>query len=192
MSKSMKEMVIMARKYEEAEVEILKNFEPLMKKCIRIYVKDYSYFEDAMQEARFTVLQCINRYDINSPIPFEGYVQRGVIYSIRDFAYRIKSCVSLDDEINEDGGTLHDILEGDQDIEGEKIYREELMELRRAFERLPENYKNIIQKFYFEKMSLREICSNRRCHYMTVVKLKERAIKSLREQLECILPNFDK
>lgn len=190
MSQCMREMVIKARKNEEVRIEILNNFEPLMKKCIRIYVKDYSYFDDAMQEARITVLQCIKRYDINSPIPFEGYVKRGVIYSIRDFAHRIRSYVSLDDEINEDGGTLHDILKSDQDIEGEKIHRDELIELKMAFEKLPENYKNILQKFYFEGISLREISNNRRCHYMNVVKLKDRALKNLREQLDDIMPNF--
>jgi RNA polymerase sporulation-specific sigma factor len=187
----MMEMVIMAREDEEVEVQLVKNFEPLIKKCIRIYVKDYSYYDDAIQEGRFTVLQCIRRYDIISPIPFEGYVKMAVIYSIRDFAHKIRVCVSLDDEINEDGGSLYDILRSDQDIEVEKIHREELMELKKAFDRLPENYRSIIQKFYFEKISLREICRNRRCHYMTAVKLKERALKNLKEQLEFILPGFD-
>lgn len=191
MSQNLKEMVIMARENEEAGVQILKDFEPLMKKCIRIYVKDFSYYDDAMQEARLAVLQCIRRYDIGSPVPFEGYAKMGVIYSVRDFAHRIRFNVSLDDEINEDGGTLYDILEGDMDIERDKIHSEELIELRSAFEKLPENYQDIIRKFYFEKMSLREIAGNRRCHYMTVVKLKERAVKCLREGLKFILPDYD-
>lgn len=189
MSDSLREMVIRARENDDMMVQILKDFEPLMKKCIKIYVKDFSYFDDAIQEARLTVLQCIKRYDINSPISFAGYVKRAVVYSVRDFAERIRLNISLDEEINEDGGTLHDILEGDMDIERDEVHKEELMELKKAFERLPENYRNILQKFYYEKMSLREICNNRRCHYMTVVKLKERAIKCLREELESILPD---
>lgn len=191
MSESMREKVIMARKNEDVEAQLVKDFEPLIKKCIGIYVKDYSYYDDAMQEGRLTILQCIKRYDIISPIPFEGYVKMGVAYSIRDFGNRIRNCISLDDEINEDGGTLYDILEGDQDIEEDEIHREEQIELSSAFEKLPDNYKDIIRKFYFEKISLREIAGNRRCHYMTVVKLKERALKCLRDGLKCILPDYE-
>lgn len=192
MGQDLREMVIMARNNDEVKLQLLKKFEPLMKKCIKIYIKDFTYFNDAMQEARLAMLQCINRYDTDSSIPFEGYVKRAIIYSIRDFAHRIYDYVSLDETITEDGGTLYDVIEGNENIEDERIHIEELDELMRAFIMLPENYKSILRKYYFEKMSLRDICAGRRCHYMTVVKLKERALKCLREKLKIIQNNQDK
>lgn len=180
---SMKEMVIKARSDENVKAELVVKFEPLMKKCIKIYVGDFSYREDAIQEAKITVLKCIKQYNTDSNVPFEGYVKRAVIYSVRDFARRIKSCVSLNSEMTEDGDGLIDILASDEDIENDNIHRDELKVLRQAFGELPENYQNILKKFYLEGMSMRDISTNRRCHYMSVVKLKERALKCLKEKV---------
>lgn len=180
----MKDIVLRAREDEEERVRLIKSFEPLIKKCIRVYLRDKSYFDDAMQQGYMTVMMCIDRFDVNSGYPFNAYVKRSVIYSIRDFAKKIRFNLSLDEEVNEEGGRLIDILSSDVDIEGDKIKYDDILELYSAIKELPEKQKRVIEDFYFKDISLTEMSKMRRCHYMTVVKLKERAIKTLRKSIK--------
>lgn len=181
----MREKVIMARSDEDIRLEILKSFEPLIKKCIKLYVKDREYFEDAMQEGYKIVLGCIYKYDLSKEYPFEGYVKCSVIYGIRNFAYRIKYHVSFDEGIGEDEeGSLYDILEGDFDIEKDFEKREDIKRLKEAIKKLPEKQREVINEIYFKNMSMKDICKGRRCHYMSIFKMKERALKNLRDNMK--------
>ncbi|SKA84362.1 RNA polymerase sporulation-specific sigma factor [Caloramator quimbayensis] len=179
----MREKVAAAREDEKIRLEIIKSFEPLIKKCFKYYVKDLNYFNDAMQEGYLIVLMCIYNYDFNKEYPFEGYVKSSVIYGIKNFARKIKYNVSLDEPINEDEGCLYDVIESDLDVEGEFEHRDNIKNLKAALNKLSEKQRGVIDEIYFKNKNMREICKNRRCHYMTVEKLKERAIKVLREQL---------
>lgn len=180
----MKDLIIKARENEEIRLKILKDFEPLIKKSLKMYLKDMSYFNDGIQEGYLTVLKCIYTYDIESDCPFPAYVKRAVIYSIRDFAKREKFNLSLQQEINEDGVTLLDILPCDVDIEGENIHREDLKRLKEAIGMLSEKQREVIEDYFLKNKSMVEICKGKRCHYMAVSGLKERAIKKLREYME--------
>ncbi|EYE87638.1 hypothetical protein Q428_12250 [Fervidicella metallireducens AeB] len=180
----MKELIIKARENEEIKLKILKDFEPLIKKSLKMYLKDMSHFNDGMQEGYLTVLKCIYTYETSSNCPFPAYVKRAVIYSIRDFAKKLKCEVSLDEAINEDGGTLLDILPGDVDIEGDNIHKEDLVRLKEAINMLSEKQREVIEDYFFKNKSMVDICKGKRCHYMAVSGLKERAVKKLREYME--------
>lgn len=180
-TKDFRERVIRAREDHEEAVKIISDFDPLIKKCIKIYIKDPSSFEDAMQEGRLAIFGCIKKYDISSPVYFEGYVKMAVIYCIRDFGLKHRENVSLDEEINEDGGSLHDILDSGMDIEGDEIKKERISSLKAALSELSEKEIKIINEFYFEGKTMKEISMKRRCHYMTVVKHKEKALQKLRQ-----------
>ncbi|MCX7885398.1 MAG: sigma-70 family RNA polymerase sigma factor [Caloramator sp.] len=181
----MREKVIMARSDENMRLEILRSFEPLIKKCIKLYVKDREYFEDAMQEGYKIVLGCIYKYDLSKEYPFEGYVKCSVIYGIRGFAYRIRYNISLDEGIGEDEeGSLYDILEGDYSIEKDFEKKEDIKRLKEAIRKLPEKQRKILYEIYFKNMSMVDICRGRRCHYMSVVRMKERALKNLRDDIK--------
>lgn len=179
----MKDMVLKARENEETMLELIKRFEPLMKKNIRRYVKDFALHEDALQEARYIFIKCVYKYDVSLNIQFEGYIKNAMNYSLRDYAAHINNHQSIDEEITEDGGTLHDLLRSDEDIEGDKIFRELRSELTAALNSLPESQRNVIIAFYIKKTRITEICQNRRCHYMNIVKLKERGLKNLKDYL---------
>lgn len=180
----MKKLVLDARENEDKRVMLTKAFEPLIKKCIKIYVKNAEYFEDAMQEGYYTVLQCIKNYDVDSRYPFPAYVKRAVIYSIRDFSKRIKENISLDEESREDGGgSLYEFLKSDADVEKEYILKDDVERLRAALKVLSQKQMEIIDDFFFKNVSMRDICKNKRCHYMAVVGLKDRAIKKLKEEM---------
>lgn len=180
----LRERVIRAREDEVEAVKIIKDFEPLVKKCIRIYIKDPESFEDAMQEGRLAIFGCINKYDLNSSGYFEAYVKMAVIYCIKNFGSKYRENLSLDLETNEGGGTLYDILDSGMDIEGEEIRKEEINSLKSAILKLPQKQRKIIEEIYFEEKNMKEICRGRRCHYMTVVKIKKRALDRLRKVIE--------
>jgi RNA polymerase sporulation-specific sigma factor len=177
-----RERVIKAREDGREAVKIIGEFEPLIKKCIRMYLKDPNSFEDAMQEGRIAILTCIRNYDITSPAYFEGYVKMAVIYSIRNFASKSKESMSLDEE-TEDGRDFHDILDSGMDIEEDAIRKERRDLLKAALDKLTEGERKVIDEFYFEGKSMREISRSRRCHYMTVVKHKEKALERLRREM---------
>jgi RNA polymerase sporulation-specific sigma factor len=181
----MREIILIARQDNEEMAKFVKKFEPLVKKCIRIYIKDMGYFDDAMQQGCLTIIQCVKRFDLDSETSFLGYVKRAVIYSIRDYAKKIKSDLSLDEE-TEEGGTLLDTLRSSDDIEKDyfnNIYNEALKE---AISSLTLDQRRVIEDYYFKNLSMRDICKNKRCHYMSIVKLKERALTKLKNEIkEC-------
>lgn len=131
----MRDLIFEARKNDEKKVLILKKFEPLLKKCFSLYVKDREYFEDAMQEGRMTILKCINNFKFDSNVPFEAYVKRAVINSFRDFARRVKfEYMSLDLEMTEDGSLMHEVIPADICIEEDVVKKEGYKRLYDAIE----------------------------------------------------------
>lgn len=179
----MKDIVLKAREDENVRLKLLKDFEPLIKKAIKLYVNDKNYFEDAMQQGYLTILSCIKSYDVSSKYPFEAYLKRAVIYAIRDFSKRIKNNLSLDEEINEDGGCLLDIIPSEINIEEENLKKNEKALLKKALDSLSPSQREVIEDVYFKGKSMKEVSKHRRCHYMSVVKLKERALNKLKDEI---------
>lgn len=179
----MREKVILAKKDENVRLEILRSFEPLIKKCIKYYVHDREYISDAMQEGYYIILKCIYNYDFDKGYPFESYVKSSLIYGIKDFVRKIKYDISLDEQINEDGGCLYDVLESDLDVEEKFGHKDDVRRLKGALDGLSDKQRKVIEEVYFKNMSMMEICKNRRCHYMAVAKMKDRALKKLREEM---------
>lgn len=178
----MKDLVIKARYDGAVKEKILKSFEPLLKKCCSLYVKNSSDFDDVMQEGRITILKCIKNYDVNSNVPFEAYVKRAVLNSIREYARKIKEHISLDEDLTEDGEDLYKIIPSEVDIENERIKREDIKRLYNAINNLSPKQREVILEHFFNGKSMVEIANNRRCHYMSVVRLKDRAIEKLKRE----------
>jgi RNA polymerase sporulation-specific sigma factor len=186
----MRAIVIAARENDDIRLELMRNFEPLIKKCIKFYIKDFYYYPDAMQEGYLTILKCIKSYDITSKSEFPAYVKTAMIHNIRDFSKKIINCISLDDSVNESGGTLLETLKSEENIEADNILSEENAAMLRALDKLTAKQREIIEMIYFNNFSMRDICRNRRCHYMAIVKLKERALHKLREEMKLFMDSY--
>ena len=179
----MKELLIKAREDSSCRLEMLHAFEPLIKKCVRIYVHDYSYYEDALQQGRLIFLSCLKSYDISSPYPFPAYVKKSLCYGMRDFSLKIKESISLDEPMGEEFN-LYDILPSKDDTEKDIACRDASEVMLRCIGRLPEGQRRIIEDCYFKNKSMVEVSQNKRCHYMSVVKQKQRALAALKRSLE--------
>lgn len=179
----MKEIILKARCDETVRLDLIKSFEPLIKKCIKYYVKNPTYYNDAYQEGCMIILYCIKHYDINSNYPFEAYLKKSMLYAMKHFSRKIKECASLDESINEDGGCLYDIIDCGENVEEDNIKRDEIRKLRAELAKLTDGQRHVIECVYFKNMKLKELAKNRRCHYMTVVALKKRALQKLKEEM---------
>lgn len=179
----MKELVIAARESSDAKLEILKSFEPLIKKCFKLYVNDYNLYDEVMQEGYIAILKCINKFDINSGYAFPGYVKAAVIHAIRRISRNTNHYASLDEEIDDDGGRFLDFLSSCTDIETEEIEKQAMEALYAALDKLTYKQREIINLIYFKNRSMKDICRDRRCHYMAVVRLKNRALETLSKEL---------
>lgn len=178
-------MVKRARESENEMLLLVNTFEPLIKKCIKIYIKDPGYYEDGMQQGRMTVINCIRKYDITSSYPFQAYVKRGVYYSIRDFGKKLfSSQESLDENISEDGPSLYDTIDSGIRTDEDFLHSDEIKRLYHAMEGLSEKQRSIIDEVFFKNRSMKDICNQRRCHYMTVASMKERALLKLKILIE--------
>lgn len=182
-AKDFRERVIKAREDHEEATKIIKEFEPKIKKCIRMCIKDTSSFEDRMQEGRLAILNCIRRYDITSNVPYEGYVKMGVIYTFIRFTSKYRENMSLDEETTEGGGSLHDILDSGMDIERDVIGKERIRFLKAAHDKLKDSGRKAIEEFYFKGKAMIEMSRGRRCHYMTAVKHKEKVLDKLQKAM---------
>jgi RNA polymerase sporulation-specific sigma factor len=181
---TMRDLVVKARIDKEMTMNLIERFEPLIKKCFKMYVRDFNFFDDAMQEGYLTVIKCIALYDTESKTEFPGYVKTAVINNLRNFSKKIKYDLSIDAEVNEYSCAFTDILQSDVNIEAESIINAEILAMEKALKKLTEKQREIIEAFYFKNLTLQEISKRRRCHYMAVARLKSRALIALQNSLQ--------
>lgn len=168
---------------EEIKAEEVKAFEPLIKKCIKVYLWDMQYYDDAMQEGYITIIKCMKNYDKSFGARFECYVKKAVIYSIRDFSLKINMKDMSIDEESDEGGCILDFIESKENVEEDWLKSLQVKDLKEAIEKLPLKQKEIIYEHYFNGKSLKKISCDKRRHYTGIVALKKRAILSLKEEL---------
>lgn len=97
------------------EYMVIKQYEPLIKKTIKMYVKHKEYYQDAYQECSLAIINAVRRYSSEKG-NFTAYIKCTIIYSIKGFASKLKENISLDEEL-EDGGSLYELIPSDVDLE---------------------------------------------------------------------------
>ncbi|GFR35987.1 sigma-70 family RNA polymerase sigma factor [Thermobrachium celere] len=164
------------------EYMLIKKYEPLIKRAIKMYIHDRNYYEDAYQEAVLAILQVLRGFDEKKG-DFNAYIKCSVIYSVKAFSKKIKENISLDEEL-EDGGCLYDLIPDEGCLEEDYIMEDQIKRLYEAINKLNKKQREVIEEYYFKGKSMVEIAKNKRCHYNSIVRLKERAINKLKEELK--------
>lgn len=164
------------------EYMVIKQYEPLIKKTIKMYVKHKEYYQDAYQECSLAIINAVRRYSSEKG-NFTAYIKCTIIYSIKGFASKLKENISLDEEL-EDGGSLYELIPSDVDLEGDYFKSQDIKKLYKALNNLNQKQREIIYEYFFKGKSMVEIAKSRRCHYNSIVKLKERALLNLRKEME--------
>ncbi|MCX7694371.1 MAG: sigma-70 family RNA polymerase sigma factor [Caloramator sp.] len=163
------------------EYMVVKKYEPLIKRAIKMYIHDKNYYEDAYQEAALAIIRVLRGYDENKG-DFNAYIKCAVIYSVKAFSRKIRENISLDEEL-EDGGSLYDLIQDDKCLEEDFLKEEDIKRLYRALECLSKKQREIIEEYYFNGKSMIEISKAKRCHYNSIVRLKDRALIKLKNEM---------
>lgn len=115
-------------------------------------------------------------------IPIEEYRQLLIDYA-RTAVLSLDSCLVNGEEDNENGTTLAEVLATYEDPYEELVEREQMQALQQAIEKLPERERRVIQLYYYEGLTFKEIGQVLGISESRVYQLHTRAIASMRDHM---------
>nr|PZN11255.1 MAG: sigma-70 family RNA polymerase sigma factor [Caldicoprobacter oshimai] len=146
--------------------------------------------KDLYQEACLIILQCIRDFDPSKGVPFLVYVKKRVYFGLINAGRQRVPAISLDKEFEGHDGdtcTLGDLLMSPQPgVEETVMQTGEVRRLYRAIGQLSPKQRQVILLHFFYGLKYRDIARARNSHYKSVLRLKDRALKSLKRHLEKI------
>lgn len=183
-----KDLVEKAKSNETAAIqEVINRLRPLVCSAIRRCGARHEW-EDLYQEACLVVLECLRDFDPSRGVPFLVYVKKRVYFRLMNATRQRVSAISLDKEIEGHDGdtcTLSDLIIDPQGNVEEAVEKSgEIKRLYSAIGKLSPKQKGVILMHFFYGLKYKDIARLRNSHYKSVLRLKDRALKSLREHLD--------
>ena len=183
----LQDLVDMARNgCMDAAEEILERLKPLIYSAVRRYVSGWDK-DDLYQEACLTVIQCIKEFDPQKGVPFLAFVKKKVYYRLFNVSRRQRSGLSLEQTFKgQDGESrmLEELLASTEPgIEEQILLSMEKKQLYEAIDKLSPKQKQVIMMHFFQGLKYKDIARLRETHYKSVLRLKDRALSSLRKNL---------
>ncbi|NLW01403.1 MAG: sigma-70 family RNA polymerase sigma factor [Clostridiales bacterium] len=187
MKYQLQDLVDMARNgCMDAAEEILERLKPLIYSAVRRYVSGWDK-DDLYQEACLTVIQCIKEFDPQKGVPFLAFVKKKVYYRLFNVSRRQRSGLSLEQTFEgQDGESrmLEELLASTEPgIEEQILLSMEKKQLYEAIDKLSPKQKQVIMMHFFQGLKYKDIARLRETHYKSVLRLKDRALSSLRKNL---------
>jgi RNA polymerase sporulation-specific sigma factor len=168
-----------------AKERILDQFNPLLLKNIVKYFGKSQDFNDWLQEGRLVILQSIYNYNENLGVPFAAYVQKQVFYYYINERKKIREEAILDQPLFDGRSSLLELLQKDEPcLEKTFLLNQEVMSLYNAIDMLSIKQKEVLIEYYFNKKSLKSLAKDKNLCYQSLIKLKARALKKLRKEME--------
>ncbi|MFZ5968993.1 MAG: RNA polymerase sigma factor [Bacillota bacterium] len=184
MNYQMKELVQQCKQGDSKSKEmVLTALKPLILASINSYYFGSEPYEDLIQEGYLRILKEIERFDPHRGVPFLGYIKLQLKYLYFEKRREKKQGELSLDSLLEDNGisTFLDILpNGGVSVEDVLVQRDTRRQLREAMELLTEKQRKIIILYFLERQSMKAIAEQLEVHYQTVVRTKDRAIRTLR------------
>ncbi|MBA5850043.1 sigma-70 family RNA polymerase sigma factor [Clostridium sp. cel8] len=182
----LEDLVDMAKSGDrEAMEEILKRFKWLaLKLCNRTYIKGWD-LDDLMQVTNMALMRSVQLYK-KCGTSFPAYVKtamkRELFYRIRQSLNKPSYCSIYSK--NENGDELvNTFVSENEDYEGEKnfLHKEKIKFLKKAIGMLSEKERDLIEKYFFEGISLKKYAIENDMSYRNAVYIKRKALKKLKE-----------
>lgn len=168
-----------------AKEELLNRLQPMINAAVNRNWGDDK--EDLYQEACIAVLECIKDYDPGRGVPFLLYVKKMLNFRLFNITRRRRHIISLDQRLSVDdgeGSTFGDLLpSGEPNIQDIIIQKEDIKELYAAIQQLTPKQRQVILMHFFEGIKYKDIAQKRGKHYKSVLRLKDRALSSLKERM---------
>jgi RNA polymerase sigma-70 factor (ECF subfamily) len=152
-----KKLIIKCKKYDKLSFkELFQMYEKYLYYLCYSYTQNQQDALDLVQEIYIKVFNNINKFDDN--MPFHPWMRRISVNTCLNFRRTIKNnIVSLNQSINEEDGTLEDVLLADDQVEEEILNLETKDIIKTNLKELPEKYRIIIVLRYYENLDYNEI-----------------------------------
>lgn len=142
--------------------EILKNFEPLIKSCIKKYYANNRSYEDALQDGKLKMLELIDSYRGGGKVSLECFLKYQMQYFyMHKYNNEKKLINSFSNNVYTlDDGQTEDVFESiadDVDIALEIEKKEEYRLLYEAMDELTDRQRVVVKMKFFYNMKNREI-----------------------------------
>lgn len=161
---------------------LLKRLTPLIYKNIyKYYQPSNPVTEDLLQEGYIIILQSLKEYDAKRNVHFLQYVKIRLFYfyvnyykkSIKYSTLSIESLNRREKEIKSDTLNHIDAI----------ILNDEKATLYKCMNELSQKEQTILNLFYFQQLSIKQISEKLHLKYRTVINMKSNAIKKLRKMM---------
>jgi RNA polymerase sporulation-specific sigma factor len=167
----------------EAAQELLNSLRPLIVSSIKRYAYPDMDMDELLQEGYLEVLRLTYDYDESKKTPYLGYVKKYLKYFYLNY-YRgervIYDSLNREVSIGDEAVEIIDLIDDkNAGVEDECEGKERSKELYCAINRLTLKQRRIIYQYYFCQKQLKEIAKDMHMYYMSVVKLKKRALLKL-------------
>ena len=174
----------------EGDDESVENLFDMLKPLI-LSVSSKFYFgdmdrDDLLQEGRLMILESLANFNRDKGVHFLGYIKSKLKYMYMNLNKEKNYEVSLNTrvELGEGSVELMDILEDESvDIEGDFLNKVDVENLRNSLGFLTSREYQVVNMYYLENMSMKDISRKLDLAYRTVVNTKVNAVEKLRKIL---------
>ena len=167
--------------------KVIKKFTPLITKAVRYYTYDNEMFFDALSEGQIALMKCVEKYPLDSKIPFPYYAKRYVYSHIRSFTSKeintLDNLVSMQEKVfGCEDITIEDTISSGDTLEMEYFKRFDFLEILDAIANLKFIERQTIERYYFLNHSLKKIAKDLDYSYRGIKYAKSRGIKKIRDR----------
>jgi len=148
--------------------------------------------DDMAQIAMFQLSKCAQDFDPSRGVPFGAYAANAIKLTFKNFLRKYNrdnamTPISMDEPIGTDSAenevTRHDLVGAGGNALASVLSSENVQALQAVVGTLPERYRTILTKIYWEDKSLRDIQAEMHISHMYVSTLHKKALTELRRAL---------
>ena len=161
----------------DSKLELLNRCKPLILASIKKYHARGDY-DDLIQEGNLLILESIDSFDGSYGVYFMGYIQMKLRFLYLNINSNEEWSLNREDE---NGLEFLERIESSFDMEEYILVWDENIDLYRKINILSPREKEIIEKFYFDDMTIGEIAQYLSLTYQTVANIKTNGINKLRK-----------
>ncbi|WP_326908138.1 RNA polymerase sigma factor [Sedimentibacter sp. MB31-C6] len=166
------------------ETLLLKLHPLIYKNIYKYYQESDNNIEDLTQEGYIVILQSLKSYDENRQVHFLRHVKSNIDYFYKNYfrnTKNLRKTISLNNTMEDMNIEYEDIIDSQYDLLKDIIEHEEKKELSQEIAKLSIKEQTILNLYYNEKLSMKQISNKLNIAYRTAISSKYIAIKKLRK-----------
>ncbi len=171
------------KKDPEAELALIKLFEPLMLSMGRRYTFENRIKDDFIQEGAVVLLEAIKTYDQDRGVPFAAYLKDQMFYHYVEDAKHFRFTDSLDAPVGDNDLCLLDTLPLPVDDIDPLITTELYDLLKKCLDQLRSRQRWLIIEYYYQKRTIKDLAKELKISPSALSHYHRRTLAKLRQLL---------